>query len=73
MTKRKLAVEIAKREGKKSEVAIGNIMEILTVLEHLVAEKWLVNDFDILDKVIDRSEKIRNKLEIKNAKKHSRT
>lgn len=38
MTKRKLAAEICKREGKKSQAHIGDVMEILTIIEEITAE-----------------------------------
>ena len=41
MTFNKLASEIARREGKKSQVAIGNIREILKILETILAEECL--------------------------------
>lgn len=34
----KLASEIAKREGKKKEVSIGNIREVLSILTDMEAE-----------------------------------
>lgn len=39
MTLRKLASEIAKREGKKSEARIGDIREILKVVTEIEAEE----------------------------------
>ena len=38
MTLNKLASEIAKREGKRSEASIGNIREMLSVLTEIFAE-----------------------------------
>lgn len=63
MTKRKLSVLIAKVEGKKSQVAIGNIMEILTILENLLLED--IEKQDILDSILGRV----NKMYLKKRKK----
>jgi hypothetical protein len=41
MTKRKLASNLCKREGKKSQVAMGDMMEALTVLQTAIAEEWI--------------------------------
>ncbi len=43
MTLAKLASEIAKREGKKSQARIGDIREILKVLAQLDAEYEIEN------------------------------
>ena len=43
MTIRKLASEIAKREGKKSQARIGDIREILGILSDLVVEEHRKN------------------------------
>lgn len=34
----KLASEVASREGKKSQVGIGNIREIISILSEIMAE-----------------------------------
>ena len=39
MTKLKLANELCKREGKKSEVARSNMMEVLTAQEEFFADE----------------------------------
>ena len=41
MTYQKLASEIAKREGKKSQARIGDIREILNILTELLAEEYI--------------------------------
>lgn len=38
MTKAQLIKEISKREGKKAQVSIGNIREIVSILEQMIAE-----------------------------------
>lgn len=43
MTIQKLASDIAKREGKKSEARIGDIREILKIICTLDAESLLAN------------------------------
>ena len=43
MTRQKLASEIAKREGKKSQVQIGNIREIIRIIEEIGTEEMLDN------------------------------
>jgi hypothetical protein len=44
MTLRRLASLIAKREGKKSQVAIGDIREVLSILVALEKENLLTED-----------------------------
>ena len=39
MTIKKLAVEIAKREGKKSQARMGDVAEILGILSDIVWEE----------------------------------
>lgn len=41
MTIRKLASEIAKREGKKSQARIGDIREILSILGEIMFQEHL--------------------------------
>lgn len=36
---KELSLEIAKREGKKSQVGLGNIREILSILVQLIREE----------------------------------
>lgn len=38
MTKNQLVKEICRREGKKSQVAIGNVREIISILEDMFQE-----------------------------------
>jgi hypothetical protein len=40
MTKAKLIKEIMRREGKKSQVSIGNVREIISILEDICAEYY---------------------------------
>lgn len=40
MTKRKLAAELCKREGGKSQARIGDVMTLLTKLEDMIAEEY---------------------------------
>ena len=61
MTKRKLAQAIAKIEGKKSEVAIGNIMEVLTILEELQAQQFVDGSTAIVDAIDTRIYKLIDK------------
>lgn len=39
MTTKRLASEIAKREGKKSQAKIGDIREVLRIIENMIMEK----------------------------------
>jgi len=43
---RKLSSEIAKIEGKKKEVAIGNVREILKITLHLLGKE--LNEGDVM-------------------------
>ena len=40
MTIKKLASEIAKREGKKSQTQIGDIREILSILSDMINDEY---------------------------------
>jgi hypothetical protein len=53
MTKAALIKEIAKREGKKSQVTIGNIREIIRIIEDIEVEtmkKGIKGPLDVLDR-----------------------
>lgn len=52
MTLSKLASEIAKREGKKSQARIGDIREILKNVFDVFAEN--VDAFDLMDREIGK-------------------
>lgn len=72
-TKRQLAAEICKREGKKSQAHMGDVMEILTVMEQIEAEtgahlsEHLYSPGDVCGVIKAGAEKIRAKLAKKKA------
>lgn len=73
-TLRKLASEIAKREGKKVQVSIGNVREILSVLVNLNAEFEHENGpfpFSPIDLLRKLSDEKRDKLTTAGIKKRS--
>lgn len=67
----KAASLIAKREGKKSQTSIGNIREILKVIEDLESEALLANESDvgfewsIVQGLANRADKKYSKLKLK--------
>lgn len=70
MTLQKLASTIAKREAGKSQVAIGNVREVLKVLATLEAEAMLIaeggGDVDMpIDQLVQYAEKIKGQLKRK--------
>lgn len=74
---KELASEIAKREGKKSQVKIGDIREILKIIVKLQIE-WIDADEahmampidSPLDLLLDKAMDKRNKRERKNGSNH---
>lgn len=71
MTLQKLASEIAKREGKKSQARIGDIREMLKTMAQLEAEIYMLNPGEIgpLGSVRAQAEKLIKKLQAKAKKK----
>lgn len=67
MTLQKLASEIAKREGKKSQARIGDIREILKLLAVIEAEMYMLNPGEMgpLGSVRTQAEKLIKKLQTK--------
>lgn len=57
-----LASIIAKREGKKSEVKIADIREILGILTDLIAEEYAKGSFDIEKLLVQQAFKKAEKL-----------
>lgn len=65
----KLAAEIAKREGKKSEVAIGNIREVIKVLTDIMAEEMAETEsfdhsdteFNLYEMSLKKAKKLKKK------------
>lgn len=62
---KKLIKEICKREGKKSQVEIGNVREVLNVLSLILAEDALNGSGDLLREWEEYSDKTYLKLEKK--------
>jgi len=63
MTKRKQAQAIAHLEGKKSQARMGDIMEILTIQEKLVAIEFAnIGGSEILADIHARASKIATKI-----------
>lgn len=54
MTLRKLASELAKREGKKSEARIGDIREILKLIVEIEAEVLVNEESSALANAIEK-------------------
>lgn len=73
MTIQKLASEIAKREGKKSQARIGDIREIIKTLCTLEAEMITSGSDAVgpLDVIAEQSSKVAEKLYRKQAKLHT--
>ena len=65
---KKLIKEICKREGKKSQVAIGNVREIVKVLATILVEDCFKETQVFQKEWDDYSDKIYNKLEKKQEK-----
>ncbi len=55
MTVAKIASELAKREGKKSQARIGDIREILKVLVEMEVEALLAPSDSLLQALADRA------------------
>ena len=62
---KKLIKEICKREGKKSQVAIGNVREVLNVLSLILAGDALNGSGDLVREWEEYSDKTYLKLEKK--------
>lgn len=70
MTWQQLASEIARREGKKSQVHIGNIREVLKVMKQLEKETATVFTHGLITSMFkEYSAKMRNKPTRKGVKK----
>lgn len=65
MTLRKLASEVAKIEGKKSQARVGDIREILNIICQLEAESLAAHIEGPVGAIILKAEKIKTKLEKK--------
>lgn len=72
MTIQKVASEIAKREGKKSQARIGDIREMLKALCVMEAEAAVANSESPLGAIDDQVDKILAKLKKKLAKSKAR-
>ena len=57
MTLNKLASEIAKREGKKSQARIGDIREIIGVFSDICHEELENNSTEPMDLIVATGEK----------------
>ena len=63
MPKMKLESAIAKREGKKSQVTIGNIREVIRAMVDLMAEQYINEESDAyLEEFINRIDKRESQL-----------
>ena len=62
MNFRKMSSEIAKIEGKKRQVSIGNVRELLKITLHLLGKEIIDNDGEYMPLVSQLKEYGRKKL-----------